>query len=307
MKKTTTGAMKKTTHRAPTSRASATQKFHADARRKKSNPVKILIVGIGVVFLGIVGFILFSGSGDPEELLKYNVEQTLKKAVKAEEDGNLDGSIAEYKKLLEWVGTSDKWKTLAAEWRGRIKEIEGYKDQLGTAETDFKKYKERFEKLTDAEAKEFEKELKAFRDRVKDSKITFLKELNELVERVGKQIDTAKAIDKRMDFQAKRQEIGDKFKLGDRRGVHWSNAIRAWKEYIDQKVTDDNKNKAENEIRQLNQRAREEIDTIGKKAARDVEEGKKAQAVDELKSHRGRFELTESAGALQKLIEEHDK
>jgi pSer/pThr/pTyr-binding forkhead associated (FHA) protein len=302
-----TGAMKKTTGRAPTARATATQKFHADAKRKKSNPVAILIGIIGAIFLVVVGFILFSSSGDQDAILQHDIQKLLNRAVELENANQLDPAIAEYQKMLTLVGGSDKWKTRAAEWRTRIKELETAKGDLASAQGKFQQFKDRFAKLNDTEAEPFEKELKDFKAQVGGSQLPFLPELEDLILKVGKMIDTKRATDRRSDFQAKRQEINDKFKLGNRKEVPWSDAIRAWKEYIDSKVTDDNKNKAENEIRQINQRAREELDSIRKRAEKMVEENNKTGALDELKKHRGRFELTESAGQLQKLVETYDK
>jgi hypothetical protein len=306
--KTGTGAIKKTTHRVPgTQRASATQKFHAEGRKKKGNPVAIIIGLIGAVFLVVVGLILFSGSGDQTEIIKHEIEKLQQSAVTKENVNNFDGAIADYEKILGMIGGSDKWKTKAIEIKGIVKDLQNRKGEVAAAGDQFKKYQERFKTLPEAEAKDFEKELKDFKSRVKDSQLPFLPELDELLLKVGKVLDTAAAINKRMDFQAKRQAINDQFKLGNKRDVHWSDAIRAWKSYIDQKVTDDNKNKAENEVRQINQRAREELDSIRKRAEKMAEENNRPGALDELKKHRGRFELTDSAGQLQKLVETYDK
>ncbi len=305
--KPVTGKMKKTTGRVPgTARASATQKFHAEGRKKKTSPVAIIIGVIGAGFLAAVVLILFSGSGDQTEILKHEVTTLQDKAVQLENENNIDGAIGEYQKILGLIGGSDKWKTKAAEIRTIVNELNARKGEVAATTDQFRKYQDRFKTINDADAKDFEKELKDFKNRVKDSQLPFLPELDELILKVGKQLDTAAAIGKRLDFQSKRQEITEKFKLGDRKDVHWSDAIRAWNDYIG-KVTDDNKNKAENEIRQIHLRAREEFDSIRKRAALKIEEGNKAGAIEELKSHRGRFELTESATALQKLIEEHDK
>jgi hypothetical protein len=64
---------------------------------------------------------------------------------------------------------------------------------------------------------------------------------------------------------------------------------------------------ARKEIDRLETQARQELDTLGKKAMLLREDGRKAEALEILKAARPRFELTGLAAELQKLIEESEK
>jgi hypothetical protein len=120
---------------------------------------------------------------------EWRVEQHLKTAVRLEEENCLDGAIAEYGKILQIVGTRDRWKTRAMEVRGIIKQLEEQKGQLAAAEAEFRSYQQRFRQITDAEAKDFERELKIFRERVKDSKLPWLPDLDRLLENTQARVD----------------------------------------------------------------------------------------------------------------------
>jgi hypothetical protein len=106
----------------------------------------------------------------------------------------------------------------------------------------------------------------------------------------------------------RRAQIVEGRKLDGPKGTaDWSGAIRDWKDYLALQISDEWRTSAKAEMARLHLPAREELDSIGKRAARMAEDGNKAEALALLKSQRARFELTESAPALEKLIARHDR
>jgi len=311
LSKTGTAGIKKTgTGRAPTTRASrvggATQKFHAEGRRKKMNPVAVLLGCIGGLFLVVVAIILFSGGDDPE-LIKSQLETYTSEAAKLADDGKYDAAISKYRDALKLIEGNDKFARPAAEIRKQILEVDNTKKDLAAAEASFKTFKDRFEKVTGDQATEFLTELKRFRDQVKAGNFSWLPELNKLIEQTEKVVDTEAAIRKRQDFQARRNAINEKHKIGKDQ-AHYSNAIRDWEEYLKEKITDDSKQKAEQAMQQVNQMAKAELDRLTKRAERmATDDNNKAGAVELLRRERGRYEKTASYEELENLIKKYEK
>ncbi len=286
-----------------TARASATERFHATAG-KGGSPVKVLVGAIAAVFLVVVGFIVLSPRDD-HEATAYYVEQALKEARLAEDSMKFDLAQAKYEEALRLMGGDDRWKTRAIEVRGWIRDAKARKADLARAEAEWKDLKAKADVCPPAEVDELLTRAVAMRERHREA--PWSPSLGEVVKRLGRMQAELRIAGMRLDFQARRKKIREECALEDRRIAHWSNALRAWKNYLAEKIADVDRAKAENEMKAVLQQAREELDSVGKRAALMAEEGNRAEAVAFLKSQRGRFELTESAAALEKLIAQVDR
>ncbi len=303
-----TTSLKKGTQRAghttrSTGFVSATQRFQAEARKKKMNPVAIIIGLIAVVFLVVIGFIFFGG-GEDTKLVKAQLDQANKRAAAFYDENRFDEAIAEYERALKIAEKSDTFKGQAASIRAIIREVQQQRDLMAEATLEFQAFKKKFDN-DEGTARQLWDEGKQLQVKYGSSDVPWIKDLKNMLERLGKMIDTDRAIEKRMDFQVRRNEINDQCQLGDKSGkAQWSTATRRWREYLDSKPSDDNRNKAENEIRRIGRLAYEEVDSLRRRALRMVEEKKNAEAVDMLKQQRPRFEKTEGEEVLEKLIKE---
>jgi len=286
-----------------TARATATERFHATSG-KAGSPVKVLVGAIAAVFLVVVGIIVLSPRVD-DDVTAYHVEQALKEASVADDAGNFDLAQAKYEEALRLMGGDDKWRTRSIEVRAWIKDVRDRRADLAKAEGEFKALKSEAAACRDEQAGGLLVRACAMRERHRA--VPWTSELDAILEKLRKSDERFRETAGRSAFQVRRAEILEKFKLDDRKAAHWSGAIRAWKEYLAEKITDVDRTKAEKEIKVIQSLAREEVDSIGKRAARMVEEGSKADAVALLKSQRGRFELTESAPTLEKLIAQVDR
>lgn len=284
-----------------TSRVTATERFHATAG-KAGSPVKVLVGAIAAVFLVVVGIIVL-GPRDDGEVVAYHVEQSLKEAFEAESAGNFDLAQAKFEEALGLMAGDEKWKTRVIDIRGRVKDVKDRRADLAKAEAEWKALKARFDACTDLQVRDLLADAREMRGRHR--KVPWAAALDEVVEKLrAREIVMGDAIP---DFQKRRAEIVAKFKLDDRKVAHLSGAIRAWKDYLKEKIADGDRARVENELKVIQQQAREELDRIGKAAARRVEEGNKTDAVAFLKAQRGRFELTECATQLEKLIVQNDR
>jgi hypothetical protein len=115
-------------------------------------------------------------------------------------------------------------------------------------------------------------------------------------------------VDKGPDFQAKKTEITDKYKLaGDPAGADWSGAVKEWTDFAKGKPAGDVKSKVDGEIRAIQARARQDLDRLRKKAEALAQENKMAEALDLLRQQKSRFENTDLNGELDAAIRQYDK
>jgi pSer/pThr/pTyr-binding forkhead associated (FHA) protein len=309
--KTATGSVRKpTTQRTGTARSvtgkvSATQRFHAEASRKKQNPVVLLIGGIGAVFLLVVGFILFGG-GEDESIFRHKLSTLTQEATRLEDAGQLDAAVQKFKEALSLIEGNERYKSTAAELRARIKTIADQKELLGLANKRFAEFEEKFKAVTDKEAAALLQEGKKLLADYERASLPWFPTLQDYLKRLERLIETKRREDQRNDFQFLRNQYNDDFKLGDRSQAQFSKAIAAWREFIKKgEAPSDARQKAEQEIVNINRQALAELDTLQKRAERLAESGKKAEALDLLKLQQGRFELTDHFEKLQKLIRQY--
>ena len=110
------------------------------------------------------------------------------------------------------------------------------------------------------------------------------------------------------DFQARKTEITDKYKLaGDAAAADWSGAVKEWTDLAKSKAAGDFKSKAEGELKAIHGKAKQDLDRLRKKAEALAQENKMAEALDLLKQQKGRFEHTELSAELDAAIRQYDK
>ncbi|HEX7897382.1 MAG TPA: FHA domain-containing protein [Planctomycetota bacterium] len=302
--KSATGVMKKTTQRpGGTSRAigkaTATQKFHSEARKAKSNPVVMILVGIGIIFVGIVGFIMFGTSGGNEnQMVADRFKKLSEEAAKAESDRNYDEAIKKTKELLALIGNLDQYKGDAANLKGQVKILEESKKLMAEATGRFEAFRKKFDDMKPEQARDLWKEGKDLEAAVKDAGFDWYKELRLIIERIDKTIDTDAAIAKRQDFQVIRNENEAKYKLGSPE-PDYSGAIKEWQQYLTQPSAD--KAKTEQVLQSINLKAKGEFLRLKGRAERNAD---KAAAIADAQKHLPRFELTDVGADFKKLLED---
>jgi hypothetical protein len=120
--------------------------------------------------------------------------------------------------------------------------------------------------------------------------------------------DPKEPSEKLPDLQAKRTEIADRHKLsGDSSAADWGGAVREWNEIAARKPSGELASKAQEEIRAITGKAREDLERLRKKAEALAQENKMAEAMSLLKQQLPRFESTDLLAELQSLIKQYDK
>jgi pSer/pThr/pTyr-binding forkhead associated (FHA) protein len=120
--------------------------------------------------------------------------------------------------------------------------------------------------------------------------------------------DPRETPEKGPDFQARKAEIAEKYKLsGDPAAADWGGAVREWNDFLKSKPAGDGKAKADGEIRAIQGNAKEDLGRLRKKAEALAQENKMAEALDLLKQQVSRFENTELQAELETAIKQYDK
>jgi pSer/pThr/pTyr-binding forkhead associated (FHA) protein len=312
--KTGTGVMKKTTQRAGaghTSRAmgkvSATQKFHKEARKGKSNPIAMLLIGIGVVFVGVLGFIFMGGGGGgaEAEAAHERYQQVRDKAAAAESDHKYDEAIKLYKQALDMAGGAERYKTDVMSMKASIKGIEDAKKAMVELAARFAAYEKKLDGMKTEQARDLWKEGKDLMAVVEGSTVEWKPRLRQIIETLERTLDTEAQTSKREDFQVIRNEIVEKYKLANNKGeADYSGAVKAWKEYLTKPKAD--KAKTDQALQSITLNAKDEFGRIRSRAQRNAEKDKAAALADAEKQF-PRFEATDVAEDFKKLIDELKK
>ena len=120
--------------------------------------------------------------------------------------------------------------------------------------------------------------------------------------------DPKETPEKGPDFQARKAEIADKYKLaGDPAAADWGGALKEWNDFLKNKPSPDGRSKADGEIRAIQGKAREDLGRLRKKAEALSAENKMAEALDLLKQQQPRFENTDLQAELETAIKQYDK
>ncbi len=305
--KTGTGAIKKTTGRVPggtsrsMSKASATQKFHKEARKGKSNPIAVILVGIGVVFLGVLGFVLFGSSGGNEAQAQHEKYLKVKdEAAALESDRKYDDAIKKYKAAIQMAEGYERYKSDLMSMKATIKTLEDTKKIVAEAGVRFAEYEKKFEARKTEQLRDLWKEGKDLQAAVGEAEFDWKKTLKLMLERIEKEQDTERQMAKQQDFQVVRNDISEKYKLGSNKGdAHYSDAVKAWRAYLGQPGAD--KGKTEQALQSIQLNARDEYKRIESRVRRNAD---KAAALADAEKQVPRFELTDVGADFKKLLEE---
>lgn len=305
--KTGTGAIKKTTGRVPgstsrsMSKASATQKFHKEARKGKSNPITMILVGIGVIFLGVLGFVLFGSSGSNEAQAQHEkYEQVKAEAASLESAGKYAEAIKKYKAAIQMGEGYDRYKSDVMTMKATIKTIEETMKIVAEAGVRFTDFEKKFEARKTEQLRDLWKEGKDLQAAIGDAEFDWKKSLKVMLERIDKELDTERQMAKQQDFQVIRNDIVEKHRLGSNKGdAQYSEAVKAWKAYLAQPAAD--KGKTEQALQSIQLNAKDEYKRLEGRLRRNAD---KAAALAEAEKQFPRFELTDVNADFKKLIEE---
>ena len=271
---------------------SASQKFHQDARKPKVNQFKVVIIGIGVVFFGVVLFILF-GLGENPEVLRSQVDTLTKQGHKLQSDGDLAGAIAKYEEAIARARGKEGYKQVVIELESFIKALTEDIKILKEIEAKYREYKSRFEgeNLDRSGLNDLRKDVKALKTRVERSEATSKEEIGELLVRVEKALEDVKDREKNLRFQTFMNKSMADFKINEKGEQLWGAAITSWNEkYLSQpEVTDEDRVKAKERLERLGFRSVEDSISCIKRAKRYVEDNRTADAIDYLKTQQPRF------------------
>ncbi len=289
--------------------ATATQRLRAEERKKRVNPVTVIIAGIIVIFLGAVGYIFF-GMGEDSQIVDAQFKKICQEANTFETENEYAKAIAKWNEAMNLVAECEKYKGFIIETRLKIKQLEQQQKVIAKVDEEFRdvEAKARDTALPAGKRLQMARELY---DRVKNSSSVYWGgQLKKIVDSLQAEVDKAQEDWRSQDPQVVRGKKIDEHKLNDRTGAaQYAAAIRDWKEYIAKQSNNDSRIKAaEDEINRLQGLANEDLDRFQKKARKIAEDvSRKAEAVDLLKQQRPRFENTSIWDKLQKAIEELEK
>ena len=308
----TTGRIKKTGTGRGSTRATASQRFHAEASKKKTNPISVIIGIIGAIVVIALGWVFF-GPKDDSEWVREQFKIMNGKASAAFDAGQHQAAIKHYDEILLMFDGREDFKITAAEVRKLKEQVEEYVAQIIEGEKKLEKLESRFNatSISASEMTELKADARALNGQFSAVEGgDWIPRLKILREKIQKSIDSSAKIDKMKDYQAMRQAIIDACKLDQGAGgaADWSDAIKRWNDYMAlDGLSDNNKEKARGDIRRLHGRAKEDLRVIRIRVRNKIEEGARADAVQLIKDAMPRFELTEVAGELKALLEETDK
>ncbi len=290
---------------APRPAASVSERYQSTG--KKGNSLYIVIGVIGAVFLGVVGLILFGGGDDPV-VIRAHVKEITDRAARLIDQDQFDRGIQEYNKALELISGKKEFARDRMEIQAIVKQAQEDRGLLAAADQRYKEFKDEFDKNALAPRPLYDKG-KELERTYANSKLPWLPELRIMLEKLDNLITTEEKTRKSLDFQVYRNDVIKNNKIEERKSGHaiWSGALRDWNNYLARNPGDDNRRKAENEITILQRWAEEDFMELKRRADRKVEEGQKADAIEELKQSRARFEKTEQEPKLEALIHAVDK
>lgn len=273
-----------------TRRATATERFHAQARKKRARPVVLLLAGIGVVFLGIVGFILFGGTERPELILD-RFEALRSAGAELQGRDRCDEAAAKYREAIALAEGDEKFRSSVADLRARLRELAARKAALKETRERFDAWKEKVAKRKAEDVTDLILQGTRLLSEVETASVPWRTELKADLESLEKERRDREAANP--SFETVRERIRSKFlALRD-----WGGAVGAWKAWLPTEGGRKDGKRAEEEIAKIHQWAREEFDAIRRKSERLV----KAEALRLVEGARPRFGLTPSEGDLEKL------
>ncbi|HEX7899238.1 MAG TPA: hypothetical protein VF950_15840 [Planctomycetota bacterium] len=264
------------TRRAPT----ASQRFHGSPR---SRPIFALIGGIGVCFAVVIGFVLLGGSPDVDAL-PDRIAQLEEKAARLSSEDKPEEAIKVYEELLS-IAAGDRWRVKILEWKGAIKELKVLIAALREAKARMSAWEKAVDAATAATARPLLEEgqrLKLAYPRLWKHD-AHLARLNALLPKPEPTVAETRA------------RISRECELETRGKARWGAALREWKAWLEKPRSDADRGTADDTMKSIEQKAREEVRTLTGRAATP-------EAREALKLHRLRFEGTAAAAELEKAI-----
>jgi len=282
----------------------ATQRFHAEAAKRKVPPLTLLLGGIGAAFLAVVGFILFGAKGGGEDLYP-RFEELRAAGAELQSRGRLDDAAAKYREAIDLAGADEKLKIPVVDLKARLREMKKQRGDLAAARAVFDSFRARAEKPNPEDLAGLLQEGKQLLEGWTKAGVPWLEAHKGVVAGLEAAIEKRREETDQLDFIRTRTEIAASFRLGEKGIPHdWSGAIRKWKQYLTRPIRADDAPKARREIETINQMAREDLRVLHLRAQREVESGRKGEALRSLEKERPRFELTSVYDDLEKLRQE---
>ncbi|HLF93411.1 MAG TPA: hypothetical protein VJB14_08110, partial [Planctomycetota bacterium] len=254
-----------------TKRATATERFHAEAAKKRAHPLALLFIGIGVIFVAVVGFILFGG-GEPREALRARFDAIKAAGAELQMGDRHDDASAKYREAIALVEGDETFRSDLADLRARLREIAERKAGLKEALVRFDAWKAKVERRRPEELNELVLQGRRLLSDVEKAGVPWRPELKGEVEALEKERDGRETANP--PFEVVRERIRAKF-LAPR---DWGGAVGAWKAWLPTEWGRKEGKRGEEEIAKVHQWAREESDGIRRKARRLADSGEKAAA-----------------------------
>lgn len=273
-----------------TKRATATERFHAEAARKRSNPLAILFAGIGVLFVAVVGFILFGG-GESREALRARFDGLKAAGAELQMRDRHDDASAKYREAIALTEGDETFRSDLADLRARLREIADRKAGLKEARERYEGWKTGVKKGRPEDLTEWVIQGRRLLSDVEKAGVPWMSELKAAVEALEKERDAQETANPR--FEVIRERIRAKFLVPR----DWGGAVREWKAWLPTDWGRKEGKRGEEEIAKVHQWAREESVLIRRKAERLD----KAEALRLLEGARPRFEGTPSGADLDRL------
>jgi hypothetical protein len=259
----------------------ASQRFHSAPR---SRPVLLLIGGIGACFALVIAFILLGGSA-VDDTLPDRIVELESKAHKLSSEDKREEAIKAYEQLVG-IAVGDRWRVKVLEAKAAIKELKAESVLVREVTAKLTTWAKAVETATPATARPLWEEGCRLRDAYPR-----LWTHGPLLDRLLAMVPPPEPTPAEL-----REKIIKEYELERRGHARWGGALRAWKEYLQKPRSPGDQRVAEDSIKTLEQKGREEVRTLAGKATTP-------EAREALKLHRLRFEGTAAAQELEKAIQ----
>lgn len=245
----------------------------------RSRPVVWLIGGIAAAFGLLMAFILL-GNPSTDDGLVERVDALEREAARLEE-AQPEAAVQRYETLLS-IAAGERWRVKHIEWRGRIKALKAEIALLREGKAKLAAWEKAAEGATLRTARPLLEEGQRLKESLKRlwSHDALLSRLSEIQ---PPQIPTASET---------REKINAEFELERKGRARWGPALKAWKDYLGLSIPENDRAAAQDAMKTIELRAREEVDSLIRRAG----------APEDLKAQRLRFEGTKAAVELEKAI-----
>ena len=280
-------------------RASATERFHEESRKKRLPP---LVTLLGLILAGLlvaIGVILFGGEKRLDVIIQ-KIELKEQEAARRESAGDLAGALAMYREALELARPHGELRWRAARLRSTIKELDSRLSARVAALEEIGGFLENAGKATEETADDLHHEGMNLQRKYGASGFEILVRLKEEIARLRKLIPK-----KDVHPSVVRSQIRKICRLDARRKTGlYGMALRMWKDYLDSTGNPGYRLTARSYIEALRGQIREAAHEVRRRAERLAEGGGREGALELLARERPRFEGTPSVVSLDAKIRE---